>query len=81
VNRVAEVLAMPAEEVLDSGKARRSVVARNLLSYWATKELGITQSELAKRLGLTQSAISLAVKRGAALIRRHGYSLERENDR
>ena len=81
VNRVAEVLAMPAEEVLDSGKARRSVVARNLLSYWATKELGITQSELAKRLGLTQSAISLAAKRGAALIRRHGYSLERENDR
>ncbi len=34
------------------------------LAYWAVRELGIPGSEVDKRLGLSQSAISRAVQRG-----------------
>jgi len=56
--RVAELLAMSPEEVLDSARDHRSVQARSLLCYWATRELGISQNQLAQTLHITQPAIS-----------------------
>ena len=73
--RVAELLAMSSEEVLDSARDYQSVQARSLLCYWATRELGINQSQLAQTLHITQPAISQAGKRGAKLVKQHRYSL------
>ena len=74
-SRVAELLAMNSEEVLDSTKDYRSVQARSILCYWAARELGISQNQLAQTLHITQPAISQAVKRGAKLVKQHRYSL------
>jgi hypothetical protein len=46
------------------GKKRQIVLARSLLCYWATSELGISRAWLARRLGLSQPAVGLAVARG-----------------
>ncbi|MHC4537110.1 MAG: transposase [Planctomycetota bacterium] len=73
--RVAELLDMSAEEVLDSVRSKRSVQARGLLCYWATRELGIRQSQLAQKFNLTQPAISQAVRRGEQLVRLNQYKL------
>ena len=73
--RVAELVSMGSEEVLDSARDHRSVQARSLLCYRATRELGISQKQLAQTLHITQPAISQAVKRGAKLVKQHRYSL------
>jgi len=59
------------------GKNRRLQVvqARNLLCYWATKKLGMSMTELANRLGLTQPAISIAARRGEKIAKQNRYSL------
>jgi putative transposase len=76
--RVAELLDVSPEEVLEPGRVRGKVKirARSLVCYWATAELGIRQGQLAESLRLTQPAISMAVRRGADLVREYKYSLE-----
>jgi hypothetical protein len=76
--RVAEVVGMTPEEALRPGKVRERLksTARSILCYWATVEIGVKQSLLAKVLGITQPAISIAAKRGAEFLRKHHYSLE-----
>jgi putative transposase len=69
---------MSPEEIMDSGKNRKSVQARSILCYWATDQLRISQTQLAHMLNLTQPAVSEAVKRGRQLARMHGYSLIEE---
>ncbi len=66
---------MSSEEIMDSGKNRKGVQARSILCYWATDQLRISQTQLAKILNLTQPAVSGAVKRGKQLAKKHGYSL------
>ena len=76
IERVAELFGMPCEEVTEPGKSRQKVEARSLLCYWATTELGISQIQLAQRLGIHQPAVSNAVRRGARLIGERKYSIE-----
>ena len=75
VKRVSELLDMDVDTVLDSTKRHRSVLARGILCFWATRELGITQTELASKLKMTQPAISKAVRRGEELAKQHQYRL------
>jgi putative transposase len=76
IHRVAELLGISPEEVIEPGKAGQRVEARSLLCYWATTELGMSQTQLAQRLPLKQPAISNAVRRGASLVRLRQYSIE-----
>jgi chromosomal replication initiation ATPase DnaA len=46
IGRVAELLDLKPEQVLAVGKYKKTVAARSLLCFWATSELGISQSEL-----------------------------------
>jgi len=80
VERVAELMDMSPEDVMDSGKGRRCVQARGILCYWATDQLGISQSRLAGILNLSQPAISQAVNRGKRLAKMHKYSLIEEKN-
>ena len=75
VERVVELMGMTVDEVMDSGKDRRSVKARSILCYWATDQLRIRQTQLAQMLNLTQPAVSHAVERGKQLVKMHGCSL------
>ena len=69
-----KLFVMKAEEVTEKGKGKDTVKARSLLCYLATDRLGISQSELARRLKITLSAVSHAARRGKELIEQKPYS-------
>jgi hypothetical protein len=62
--RVAQVMDIPVELVWEKSRRAQIVAARSLLCYWASHELGMSMTDLAKRLRLTQPAVSYAVRRG-----------------
>jgi len=74
IERVGELIELSPEEIMEKGKERRKVEARGILCYWATDRLGISQRELAKRLKLTQPAVSQAIRRGKDLVKSKSYS-------
>jgi len=74
--RVAKLRDIKPEQVLATGKYKKTVTARSLLCFWATSELGMSQTELSRRLKISQPAVSLSVKRGEQLALRHNYSLK-----
>jgi REP-associated tyrosine transposase len=76
IHRVAELLGISPGEVIEPGKDRQRVRARSLVCYWATTELGISQTQLAQRLPLNQPAVSNAVRRGENLVRQRKYTIE-----
>jgi putative transposase len=51
--RVAEVLEIEPDEVLSKGREARKIKARSLFCFWAARELGISQTELAGKLEMT----------------------------
>ena len=73
--KAAKIIGIDSDLLWLRGKQPKVVQARSLLCYWATNELGITQSVLSKRLGLSASAVSLAVVRGRELVRKHKYNI------
>ena len=73
--KVADLMKLGVLEGWASGKERRRVQARSLLCYWAVKELGISMAELSRKLKLSQSGISLSVKRGEKIAQDNGYEL------
>jgi len=76
VDRVAELLKISKDQVMAVGKYKQAVEARSMVCYWAARELGTGQSELARRFGISQPAVSLAIKKGEQLIVEKGYSLK-----
>jgi REP element-mobilizing transposase RayT len=75
VERVAELLGLESEDVLCSGKGPKTVKARRLLCFWANRELGMTTVEIAKRLNLSQSAVSRSSLRGEKIARDSQFQL------
>jgi len=76
VDRVAKLFTMRAEEILSPGKQPERVRARSLVCYWAIKELGINGTAVSKLLGIIQSSVSRAIRRGERLALDNRYSLE-----
>jgi REP element-mobilizing transposase RayT len=75
VERVAQVMDIKPDLVWERSRRPQVVAARDLLCYWASKELGMSATDLAKRLNLTQPAASIAVRRGEKLARKNQYLL------
>ncbi len=73
--RVAALLGVKCEQVWKKGKHPKTVKARSLLCYWLVRELGITTTELARRIGISQPAISQSVKRGETIAKENGLEL------
>ena len=69
IERVAELMEIPSEEIRASGKDRKRAKARSMLCYWATDRLRISQTQLAHALNLAQPAVSQAVRRGRDLVK------------
>jgi len=67
VGRVAKLFELKPEEVLSSSKQPQRVKARSLLCYWAVKELEVGGVDIARRLKISQSAVSRAVARGESI--------------
>jgi putative transposase len=75
IRRVARLSRLPLDSLHGSNKAPQLVRARSLVCYWATRDLGCTTWEVARTLGLTQSAVSKAASRGDRLISEAGVRL------
>ena len=53
---------MRPKEIKKAGKNEREVAARSVVSHWAVREVGMSGTEVARRLGVTQPAVNQAVK-------------------
>jgi len=73
--RVAEVFEIDLHEVFSKGRQARKVRARSLLCFWASRELGMSHTELAKKLEMSIGGIGLSVERGESIAKEGGYLL------
>ena len=76
LKRVSSLFELEEEYITGKGRQQDRVKARDLLCYWCAIKLGISMTELAKRLGLSLGAVSCAVRRGEKVITHGGYVLE-----
>lgn len=74
-DRVAEIFDVTPEEIFSPGKYKERVQARSVFSYWAVRELGETASCLARKIGISQPAVSLSVQRGERIVKEMGLEL------
>jgi putative transposase len=75
--RVAEVLGMEPDEVFTMGRQLRKVKARSLLCFWASRELGISHTSLAKKLEMSIANIGLSVERGELIAWDGNFTLQK----
>jgi putative transposase len=76
LGRAAELLDVPIGEIQSGARHPKVVEARSLVSYWAVRELGLPGTEVARRLGVTQPAVSQAVRRGARIVEEKHFGLK-----
>jgi putative transposase len=74
--QVSSELGIAVEQVWAQGKDPLTVKARSLLCYWAVRKLGFSATELSKKLGISQPAVSIAVKRGEKIAQTEKLELE-----
>ena len=74
-SRVAEICEIEVNDISLKGKRQKRVKARSLFCYWAVQELGISLTELAKRLGISVAGVGYAVERGEIIARENDYQL------
>jgi hypothetical protein len=70
--KAADLFGLKGEDLLRPGKYGKVVEGRDLLCYWAVQELGWSVTGLAKRIGISQPAVSYAILRGERLVREKG---------
>ncbi len=73
--RVCSVMNLEPSEIWKTGKIRSRVAARSLVCFWAVRELGISMTELSKRLNLSLSGVSQSVTRGEKIAEINGFKL------
>ena len=74
-DKVSYVLQLDTSEIWKAGKSRNRVAARSLFCFWATRELGISMTELSSRLNLSPSGVSQSVIRGEKIAETNGFRL------
>lgn len=62
--KAAQVFGTAAEKLCSGNKTPKEVQARSVVCYWAVQQLGMSATAVARELGLTQPAVSIAVRRG-----------------
>ena len=73
--RVAEIYKMNVREVFARGRQQQRVSARSLFCFWAVRELGMSLTVLARRLGMSPPGVGYAVQRGEAIVHDNSYQL------
>lgn len=78
ISKVAGYFNLKTEEISRRGGYRNRVAARSVLCYWASRELGISTTELAKRLNVSQPTVSQSIKRGEKIVLDKQLKLQEE---
>jgi putative transposase len=74
VERVAELMKMPPEQVTAFGKSPQTVTARSVLCFWAHRKLGMSTIEIANKLKISQPAVSRSSRRGEKIEKENKFS-------
>lgn len=74
---VATLLEMEPEGLIGSSKARKATKARVLFCYWAAREMGVSMTDIARRLKVALPTVSVAVQKGEALVKGEGLELNK----
>ena len=74
-DRAAAIFSIKPDEIFQPGKQPVKVKARSLLCHWATRELGMSMTELAKIFEMTQPAVSMSAQRGERIAQEKGLKL------
>jgi hypothetical protein len=77
LQRIAQQTSLSTEAILSPSKARPRVRARSLLCYLAARCLGMTMTELSRRMGVTVAAVSIAVGRAERSVQAGEIDLEK----
>jgi hypothetical protein len=67
---------MKPDEVFSKGRQDKKVKARSLLCFWASRELGLPHTALAKKLEMSLAGIGFSVQRGELIAKAGNYSLQ-----
>ena len=73
--RAAETYGIEVDDIFLKGKQQKRVKARSLFCFWAVRELGISLTELARRLGISVPGVGYSVERGEIIARENDYRL------
>jgi putative transposase len=73
VRRVADAMSIEPSEVLSRTKTGRSVQARGLLCFWLNSDAGLNKADIARKLGISHSAVSRGVLRGEKIALENEY--------
>ena len=76
--KVAELMGVPVGTVWAAGRYPQVVRARSVLCYWAVRKLGISMTDMAKRLGMSVPTVSKSVRRGEGIAREKRFELKEE---
>jgi putative transposase len=73
--RVSEIYGIDPGDVFLRGKQRKRVDARSLFCHWAVNELGVSLTELARRIGYSVPAVGYSVQRGEVIAKENSFQL------
>ena len=73
--RSARIYGLEPDQLYTPGKQPAKVKARSVFCYWATAELGITMTQLAGLLKISQPAVSICVRRGEQIVLAEGFRI------
>jgi chromosomal replication initiation ATPase DnaA len=73
--RVSEIYGIDPEDILSKGKKQKRVKARSLFCHWCVNELGVSLTELARRIGISVPAIGYSVRRGEVIAKENNFQL------
>jgi hypothetical protein len=73
--RAASLCGIKAEEIFFPVKYPVVVQARSLFCYWAVRKLGFSATAVARKLKISQPAVSISVRRGEKIAFEKGFQL------
>ncbi len=74
--RVCEIYRIGREDIYSRSRVKVNSDARALFCFWAVRELGYGQRDLARRLGMTQPGVGYAVIKGEAISKSNNYQIK-----
>ncbi|MFH1929954.1 MAG: transposase, partial [Pseudomonadota bacterium] len=77
-DRVCEIYKIEKEDLFSRSRQKVKSDARALFCFWAHRELGYAQRDLARRLGMTQPGVGYAVIKGEAISKSNNYQIKTE---
>lgn len=76
IKKVCDYFEIDPVDIVKKGRQNELSNAKSLICYWGIQTLGISSTEIANNLDISQPAISKASKRGAEYSELHGIEWE-----